>query len=195
MKGYNFHDHGEELNTFVIYIGKILYRSKSRPTNSSNKNLCFGVYMFPLFFLCLLIIFSLSINYYIWRTAGRCCRNSVSARSRPWKLTSSMHPRAIQKTCTIRNRYSYTYAKICILPTVSLSNGRHLTGLRDLRPWYGKRGYTLGGSGVRLVGPWRVDAVARRRCAGRPAAARKAIGVAEVLRLRSDELFSTKKEI
>ena len=35
--------------------------------------------------------------------------------------------------------------------------------------------------------------MARRRGAGRPAAARKAIGVADVLRLCSDELFSTKK--
>ena len=29
----------------------------------------------------------------IWRTAGRCCRNSVSDRSRAWKLTPSTHPR------------------------------------------------------------------------------------------------------
>jgi hypothetical protein len=44
------------------------------------------------------------------------------------------------------------------------------------------------------VGPWRVGAVARRRGAGRPAAARKTIRVAEVLRLGSDGLFSEKKE-
>jgi len=36
------------------------------------------------------------------------------------------HPRAVQKTWTIRNRYGYRYAKICIFPTVSLSNGRRL---------------------------------------------------------------------
>jgi hypothetical protein len=29
----------------------------------------------------------------IGRTAGRCCRNSVSDGSRAWKLTSSTHPR------------------------------------------------------------------------------------------------------
>jgi hypothetical protein len=36
--------------------------------------------------------------------------------------------------------------------------------------------------------------VARRRGAGRPAAARKTIRVAEVLRLGSDRLFSAKKK-
>ena len=46
----------------------------------------------------------------------------------------SMHPWAVQKTWTIRNRYGHRYAKICIPPIVSLSNGRRLTGLRDLRP-------------------------------------------------------------
>jgi len=44
------------------------------------------------------------------------------------------------------------------------------------------------------VGSWWVGAVARRLDAGRPAAARKAIGVTEVLQLRSDGLFSAKKE-
>jgi hypothetical protein len=29
----------------------------------------------------------------IWRTAGRCCRNFVSDRSRAWKLNLSTHPR------------------------------------------------------------------------------------------------------
>ena len=29
----------------------------------------------------------------IWRTAGRCCRNSVSDRSRAWELTPFTHPR------------------------------------------------------------------------------------------------------
>ena len=45
-----------------------------------------------------------------------------------------------------------------------------------------------------LAGPWWVGAVARRRGAGRPTAARRAIGVAELLWLCSDGLFSTKKE-
>ena len=44
----------------------------------------------------------------------------------------STHPRAVQKMWTIRNRYGHRYAKICIPPTISLSNGRRLTGLRDL---------------------------------------------------------------
>jgi len=66
----------------------------------------------------------------IKRTAGRCCRNSVSDQSRAWKLTSSTHPRAVQKTWTIRNRYGHRYAEIRIPPTVSVSDGRRLTGLR-----------------------------------------------------------------
>jgi len=56
-------------------------------------------------------------------------RTSVADQSRPWKLTASMHPQAVQKTWTIRNSYGYRYAKICISPTISLSNGRRLTGL------------------------------------------------------------------
>ena len=44
------------------------------------------------------------------------------------------------------------------------------------------------------MGPWQVGAVERRRGAGRPAAARKAIGVFVVLRLHSDGLFFAKKE-
>ena len=52
----------------------------------------------------------------------------------------------------------------------------------------------MGGGGVRLAGPWQVGVVARQRGAGRPAVARNTIGVAEVLRLGSDELFSAKKE-
>ena len=63
-----------------------------------------------------------------------------SDRSRAWKLTPSTHPRAVQKTWTIWNRYGYRYSKICIFPTVSLSNGRRLTRLRDIRTSYGKRG-------------------------------------------------------
>jgi len=50
------------------------------------------------------------------------------------------HPRAVQKTWTIRNRYGYIYAKICIFPTVSLSNGRRLTRLRDIWTSNEKRG-------------------------------------------------------
>ena len=41
----------------------------------------------------------------------------------------------------------------------------------------------MGGGGVRLARPWRVGAVARRRGVGRPAAVRKMIGVAKILRL------------
>jgi hypothetical protein len=44
----------------------------------------------------------------------------------------STHPQAIHKMWMIRNRYERRYAMICIPPTVSLSNGRHLTRLRDL---------------------------------------------------------------
>ena len=42
-------------------------------------------------------IHNLPFGMCIWRTAGRCCRNSVSDRSGSWKLTASMHPRAVQK--------------------------------------------------------------------------------------------------
>ena len=37
------------------------------------------------------------------------------------------------KTWTIRNRYGRTYAKFCIFPSVSISNGRRQTRLRDIR--------------------------------------------------------------
>ena len=57
---------------------------------------------------------------------------SLSNGSRPWKLTPSTHPRAVQKMWIIRNRYGRTYAKFCIFPSVSISNGRHLTRLRDI---------------------------------------------------------------
>ena len=76
----------------------------------------------------------------IRRIPRRCCRNFVSNQSRALKLTPSTHPQAVQKTWTIQNRYGYRYAKICIFPTVSLSNGRRLARLRDIRTWYGKRG-------------------------------------------------------
>ena len=62
----------------------------------------------------------------IRRTTGRICRNSGTDQSRPWKLTTSTHPWAVQKTWTIQNRYGYRYATICIFRTVSLSNGRRL---------------------------------------------------------------------
>ena len=38
-------------------------------------------------------IHNLPVRTCIWRTAGRCCRISVSDRTRPWELTPSMHPR------------------------------------------------------------------------------------------------------
>ena len=41
-------------------------------------------------------------------------------------------------------RYGRRYAKIFIPPTVSLSDGRRLTWLRDLRPRYAKEGLYLG---------------------------------------------------
>ena len=75
----------------------------------------------------------------IRRTTGRCCRTSITDRSRAWKLTASTHPRVVQKTWTIRNRYGYRYAKVCIFPTISLSNGRHLARLRDIQTWCGKK--------------------------------------------------------
>ena len=76
----------------------------------------------------------------IRRTMGRCCRNSGSDRSGAWKLTSSTHTRAVQKTWTIRNRYGQIHTVICMPPTVSLSDGRRLTGLRSLRQRYRSRG-------------------------------------------------------
>ena len=76
----------------------------------------------------------------IQRTTGRWCRNSVSDRSRPWKLTPPTHPWAVQKMWTIQNRYGFRYGNICIFSTVSLSNGRRLARLRDIRTWYGKKG-------------------------------------------------------
>jgi hypothetical protein len=48
---------------------------------------------------------------------------------------SSTDPRAVQITWTIRNRYSRRYEQKCIPPAISLSNGRLLTRLRDLRPY------------------------------------------------------------
>ena len=42
-------------------------------------------------------------------------------------------PRAVQKTWTVQNRYGRTYAKFCIFPFISISNGRCLTRLRDIR--------------------------------------------------------------
>ena len=86
----------------------------------------------------------------IRRTTERCCQNSVSDRSGPWKLNSSTHPRAVQITWTIRNRYGHRYVRICIFPTVSVSNGRRLTGLRELRTEYKNRVfYTCSPTGVR----------------------------------------------
>ena len=38
-------------------------------------------------------IHTLPSRMYIWRTAGRCCRNFVSDRSTAWKLTLSTDPR------------------------------------------------------------------------------------------------------
>ena len=69
----------------------------------------------------------------IRRTTKRRCQDSVSNGRRPWKLTTSTHPRAVQKTWTIQNRYGRTYATFCIFPSVSTSNGRRLTRLRDIR--------------------------------------------------------------
>ena len=57
-----------------------------------------------------------------------------------------------------------------------------------------KEGLYLGWWWSQARGPWWVGAVVRRRGAGRPTVARKAIGVADVLRLRSDGLFFAKKE-
>ena len=69
----------------------------------------------------------LSRRLCIRRTTGRWCQNSGTDRSRSWKLTISTHTWAVQITWTIRNRYRYRYAKICIFRTVSLSNGRRLS--------------------------------------------------------------------
>jgi hypothetical protein len=50
------------------------------------------------------------------------------------KTNSSAHLRAVQKTWTILNRYDRRYAKTRRPTIVSLSDGRRLTGVRDLRP-------------------------------------------------------------
>ena len=47
------------------------------------------------------------------------------------------------KTWTIRNRYGRTYAKFCIFPSVSISNGRCLTRLRDIQTCGTKSGLLL----------------------------------------------------
>ena len=49
---------------------------------------------------------------------------------RSMETNPSTHPRAVQKTWTIRRRYGRKYAEIRISLTVSLSDGRRLTGLR-----------------------------------------------------------------
>ena len=82
---------------------------------------------------------------------------------------------------TIRNTYGYRYAKICILPTVSLSNGRHLTWLCDLAAI--KLARWSQASGLYLGWRWsQASGAVPGRCSG------------EVLRLGSDGLFSAKKE-
>ena len=69
----------------------------------------------------------LSRRLCIRRIIGRWCRNSGTDQSWPWKLNISTHPWDVQMMWTIRNRYGYRYAKICIFPSVSLSNGKHLS--------------------------------------------------------------------
>ena len=91
--------------------------------------------------LAVLPIHVLAGRVCIRRTTGRRCRNSISNRGRPWELASSTHLRAVQVTWTIRNRYGYRYAETCIPPAVSLSDGRRLTGVNDLRPFSGRRRY------------------------------------------------------
>ena len=66
---------------------------------------------------------------------------------------SSTHQRAVQITWTIQNRYGRRYAEIRIPTTVSLSDGRRLTGLRDLARVTDK------GLIPRVAVEWRGDAV------------------------------------
>ena len=95
---------------------------------------------------------------------GEWCRYSVSNASRTWKLTPSTHPRAVQKTWTIWNRYGRTYAKFCIFPSVSISNGRCLTRLRDIQTCGMKSGLLLYASPCYMV-RWRRPATGTRwRC-------------------------------
>ena len=71
---------------------------------------------------------------------------------------------AVQKTWTIRNRYGRTYAKFCIFPSVSISNGRRLTRLRDIQTCGTKSGLLLYASPCYLV-RWRRPATGTRwRC-------------------------------
>ena len=90
---------------------------------------------------------------------------------RTMETNPSTHPRAVQNTWTIRKRYGRRYAKICIPSTVSLPNGRRLTGLRAGYDRHAQKEviYTKGVGEVRLAGQWRIDAVAWRRSAGRTA--------------------------
>ena len=93
----------------------------------------------------------------IRRTIGRCYRNSISNRSTAWKLTPSTHTQAVQKMWTLQNRYGYRYAKICIFPTMSLSNRRRLARLRDIWTSCRKRGVwclTLLSCKVMSQGQW-----------------------------------------
>ena len=50
---------------------------------------------------------------------------------RTMETNPSTHPRTVQKMWTIRNRNARRYAKICIPPKISLSDGRRLTGLHQ----------------------------------------------------------------
>ena len=50
----------------------------------------------------------------------------------------STHLRAVQKTWTIQNRYGHRYVEIRIPPTVSVSDGRRLTGLHRSTYYNGK---------------------------------------------------------
>ena len=107
----------------------------------------------------------------------RCCQDSVSDGSGPWKLTPSTHHRAVQITWTIRPRYGHRYVYIYIFRTVSVSNGRRLTGLRELRIEYENKvlytcsptGSTVGAARRRLAAKW----TSRRRWINLPCQQKK----------------------
>ena len=94
----------------------------------------------------------------IRRTTGRCCRNSFPDRSGPWKLTHQrIHglskKRGQSETDTVAD------TQRCIPTTVSLSDGRRLTGLRTTT--VSKRGQLY------LGWRWRkASGVVASRCSG-----------------------------
>jgi hypothetical protein len=112
---------------------------------------------------------------------------------RTMEINPSTHPRVVQKMWTIRNGYGHRYAKICIPPTVSLFGWETPNWATPIYDKHAEKQviYTWDVGEVRLAGQCWVDAVVRRRSAGRPATPTKTIGD---LRVTSDRSCSVKEE-